>query len=147
MSLCSFVVQWLGYISNYNETVLGELMPGQAEVQVAMSETSSNITTTYPYLPPPHNNFYQYIYGHFRFLKDHDDWEMKNVVELDPAYTGSFTVQPVCGNGILDGTEECDTGVTSSPACIDCVCQPGYVCNKVSNIQTGTHPNRLAPIV
>jgi cysteine-rich repeat protein len=44
---------------------------------------------------------------------------------------GLCTLTPVsvCGNGIIQPGETCDTGSVSSPGCINCQVQSGYTCN------------------
>ncbi len=63
------------------------------------------------------------------------------VVEADSNYTEE-THQPLniqfekhavaCGDGIIEGNEECDRGPTSDPGCINCKVTQGFICSKVS---------------
>jgi cysteine-rich repeat protein len=52
---------------------------------------------------------------------------------------------PVCGDGIIAGTESCDTGSLSSPGCVSCRIQPGYNCAGQPSVCRSTAP--VTPVV
>lgn len=45
---------------------------------------------------------------------------------------------PTCGDGLILGTETCDTGLASSPGCINCQIQTGYSCSGQPSVCNST---------
>jgi Domain of unknown function (DUF4215) len=47
---------------------------------------------------------------------------------------------PICGDGIIVGTETCDAGSSSSAGCINCKIQSGYACSGQPSVCRSTAP-------
>ena len=58
---------------------------------------------------------------------------------------------PRCGDGLIVGNEQCDTGSASSPGCVQCRIQSGYACSGQpsickSNIPTPVNNTIIPPV-